>query len=94
MAQSFGINTGAMKIEDRNIVATVDLAKPIDLEALQDIVPGIIYEPEQFLGTIFKPAHHHVTALILGSGKLVLAGLKSESEIENAVEEVKGPLGL
>ena len=94
VAQSFGFNTGTMKIEVRNIVATVDLAKAIDLEALQDIVPGIVYEPEQFPGAIFKPAHHHVTVLIFGSGKLVLTGLKSESEVENVVGEVLEPLGL
>lgn len=89
-----GINKGPTKIEVRNIAATVDLAKAIDLEVLQDIVPGIVYEPEQFPGAIFRPALHHVTVLIFGSGKLVLAGLKSESEIENAVGEVLEPLGL
>ena len=94
VAQSFGINTGMMKIEVRNIVATVDLAMAIDLEALQDIVPGIIYEPEQFPSAIFRSALHHVTVLIFGSGKLVLAGLKSESEIENVVREVLETLGL
>jgi transcription initiation factor TFIID TATA-box-binding protein len=94
VTQSLGVNVDTIKVEIRNIVATVDLETAIDLEALQDMVPGIIYEPEQFPGAIFRPARHHVTVLIFGSGKLVLAGLKSESEIKNAVAEVLEPLGL
>ena len=94
VTQSMGISKGPMKIEVRNIVATVDLARAIDLEALLDVVPGIIYEPEQFPGAIFRPELHHVTVLIFGSGKMVMAGLKSESGIENVVKEVIDPLGL
>ena len=94
VTQSLGVNIDTIKVKIRNIVATVDLETAIDLEALQDMVPGIIYEPEQFPGAIFRPARHHVTVLVFGSGKLVLAGLKSESEIENALREVLEPLGL
>ena len=99
VAQSLGvlgIGKDAMKTVVQNIVVTADpgLEKPIDLEALLNMVPGIIYEPEQFPGAIFKPEGHHVTILIFGSGKMVLAGLRSESEIESAVAEVMRALDL
>jgi len=88
VTQSLGVNMDTMKVEIRNIVATVDLETVIDLEALQDMIPGIVYEPEQFAGAIFRPAHHQVTVLIFGSGKLVLAGLKTSESLFDMVQSI------
>ncbi len=38
------------EVEVRNIVVTVELNSPINLEELQNLVLGIVYEPEQFPG--------------------------------------------
>ncbi len=94
VTQLLGVNIGTIKVEIRNVVATVDLETAINLEALQDVVPGIIYEPEQFPGAIFRPARHPVTVLIFGSGKLVLAGLKTSESLSDIVQNIVQELNL
>lgn len=94
VTQSLGVNINTMKVEIRNIIATGDLETAIDLESLQDMVPGIIYEPEQFPGAIFRPARHHVTVLVFGSGKLVLAGLKTSESLFDIVQSIAQELNL
>lgn len=66
----------------------------IDLEELRDLVPGIVYEPEQFPAGVFRPLCHEVSVLVFASGKLVMAGLKSESTIEQTVQAVLEEMGL
>lgn len=83
-----GIRTDTMKIEVQNVVVTVDLEQTINLETLQDVVPGIIYEPEQFPGAVFKPQSSDAAALLFASGKMVVAGLKSTSTVEKTVKGI------
>ena len=78
----------------QNIVVTVELNSPINLEELQTVVPGIVYEPEQFSGAIFRPIDSDVTVLVFASGKMVVAGIKSEKAIEHEVQIILNELKL
>lgn len=82
------------KVTVRNIVVTVELDTPIHLEELQDLIPGLVYEPEQFPGAIFRPVNSDVTVLVFASGKMVVAGIKSEKAIEQEVQIILNELKL
>jgi transcription initiation factor TFIID TATA-box-binding protein len=73
----------------RNVVATVDLGIPIDVEKVSGKVSGIVYEPDQFPGAMFYLVPHpDVSVLLFATGKAVLAGLKSELEVPTAAEDL------
>jgi transcription initiation factor TFIID TATA-box-binding protein len=70
----------------RNIVALLTLPNPIPLEQLEE--PNSIYEPEQFPAAILKVEKPKATYLIFNSGKIVILGVRTEDEIEEAAEAV------
>lgn len=82
------------KVTVQNIVITVELGTSINLDELQSVVPGIVYEPEQFPGAIFRPMDSDATALIFASGKMVVAGIKAKESIDEDVRAVLKELNL
>ena len=84
------ISTGEFEFEIQNIVASIDLGDvSIDIERLvYEIGRGIMYEPEQFPGAIYRMDDPKVVFLIFSSGKLVCAGAKKEEEIYRAVDKL------
>lgn len=64
----------------RNMVATVDLGLPIDLEEIAKTFGSTIYEPEHFSGVIWRPSDRRNAILVFASGKLIIAGIRSLSE--------------
>ena len=73
------------KIEPRlrNLVATLTLEHPIDLEGLADEISAL-YEPEQFPSAIIKTDSVDATFLVFASGKIVMSGLKNIRNLEKA----------
>ena len=88
------INTKKSDVTVRNIVITVELTSPIDIEEKVELVPGLVYDPEQFPGVIFRPLSTDVTVLVFASGKMVVTGLKSTSEINTTVTSILKELDL
>ncbi|QLH09469.1 TATA box-binding protein [Candidatus Nitrosotenuis sp. DW1] len=72
----------------QNIVARFDLGKKIALEELARTMPKSMYEPEQFPGLIFR-IQDSCVALIFASGKGVLVGAKTISELNQGLFEVE-----
>lgn len=72
----------------RNIVARFDLEKRTHLEELARTMPKSMYEPEQFPGLIFR-IQDSCVALIFASGKGVLVGAKTISELNQGLFEVQ-----
>ena len=77
----------------RNIVATADLGKMVDIEEFtartQDAQTKVIYEPDQFPGAIMKIPVDRVsiaTILLFSSGKLVCVGLTNYEHIRRAIQ--------
>jgi len=93
LAQEFLAREGLVKprvlqFETQNIVVVANLEQKLDLERLVK-TPKIIYEPEQFPGAMVKIAEpYKATILIFASGKAVVTGLKSSSQIEAIVQEL------
>lgn len=70
----------------QNIVLTYNFNNKIDLEKFS-LETGSIYEPEQFAGAILRlKKPFKVTALIFASGKIVIAGLKNEKNINSIIK--------
>jgi transcription initiation factor TFIID TATA-box-binding protein len=80
----------------QNIVATMNLGNKIDLNRIAMEVAKITFEPDQFPGAILRMMEGPV-CLLFASGKIVIAGSKSEVDIKNAVvnlEEIMKPFIL
>ena len=80
-------------VEVVNIVASTQYASTLDLTELADHI-GIIFEPEQFPGMIWKMKEHSAkgrtepmpkaTILTFASGKSVVVGARTVDDIESA----------
>ncbi len=87
------------KITIQNIVASADLGRVLNLNAIAIGLglENIEYEPEQFPGLVYRLASPKVVILLFGSGKLVVTGGKMPEDAEAAVmklaQELEG-LGL
>ena len=69
----------------RNIFVTFDFNRNIDFRKIIQKKIKVVYEPEQFPGLIYK-SNIGLTCLIFSSGKVVIAGSKSEKQIEETIE--------
>ncbi len=74
------------KIE--NIVATVILDHPLDLNLIETRIPDVDYNPDQFPGLVYRLQKPKVTALIFKSGKMVITGSKSVKELVVSVKRI------
>lgn len=77
------INPCKLAPQVRNIVATVDFARPLHIENLARTIPKSMYEPEQFPGLIHR-IRDSIVSLIFASGKVVLVGSKSLEDLNQA----------
>jgi transcription initiation factor TFIID TATA-box-binding protein len=75
-----------MKARLRNLVAVLT-TKPISLEDFA-FETRAIYEPEQFPAAILKTGTPERTFLIFNSGKIVLSGIKSMDDLDQAVRQI------
>lgn len=64
----------------------------MDLQAIALALGGAEYEPEQFPGLIYRPKEPKTATLLFGSGKLVCAGARKPSDVEQAVEKITAEL--
>jgi transcription initiation factor TFIID TATA-box-binding protein len=72
----------------QNIVATLNIGSRIDIHEVVTHIPKIIFEPDQFPGAILRTREGPV-CLLFASGKIVIAGSKSEHDIRNAVSNLE-----
>ncbi len=87
--QEHGIEIrGRPKIQIQNIVASANLHVNVDLEKAAFVLPGSMYEPDQFPGLIYRMDKPRVVLLIFSSGKMVITGAKRENEVYEAVEKI------
>lgn len=71
----------------QNIVATLDLQRTLNVKKVTGSLANYIYEPDNFPGIIYKH-DGKISCLIFASGKVVIAGIKSEDQLENIAEEI------
>lgn len=72
----------------QNIVAKFDLEKKIQIEKLARTVPKCMYEPDQFPGLIFH-IKDGCTIMIFASGKGIITGAKTISDLNQGMYQLK-----
>lgn len=78
-----------LKPQTRNIVATADFEKSVNLEKLPETSKAI-YEPEQFPGAILRFEEPFKTSiLVFASGKTVITGLTSSDQIKPTIQKLE-----
>ncbi len=71
--------TPLIKIE--NIVATATLDQGLDLNAIARSIPNVEYDPEEFPGLVLRLDNPKLTALVFGTGKMVITGAKKTESL-------------
>ncbi len=89
---SAGIATDKKQIDVHNLVFMETLPMDINLEKLYYVLDlsKASYEPEQFPGLIYKDSK--ATMLLFSSGKLIITGITTQREAEDAVNNFKREL--
>jgi transcription initiation factor TFIID TATA-box-binding protein len=81
-----------MSLKIENVVASIDLHGPIDVDKVAKELDSVRYDPSIFPGAAYKMDSFGVTFLIFNSGKLVCTGAKSVETIKRATMELKQTL--
>ena len=77
------------QITVQNMVASGSVGGKLNLNEIVFLFENTEYEPEQFPGLVYKlkgeDVLQNITFLLFGTGKIVIAGAKSEKEIKDSV---------
>lgn len=76
-------------IKIQNIVASANLGKVLNLEAVALDLENTEYEPEQFPGLVYRLSDPKVVLLLFGSGKVVCTGAKTADQALLGVQKTK-----
>jgi transcription initiation factor TFIID TATA-box-binding protein len=81
-------------VDVQNIVATYDLHKLLNLNAIAITLGNerVEYEPDQFEGLVYRLKDPAVVILLYSSGKIVCSGAKSIEDIEIVLTELLSDL--
>lgn len=74
-----------------NIVTVVNIGKHLDIETLfeDSKTTQMEYNPEIFPGIIYRKPESTLVILIFGTGKIILTGAKSTSDIKDGLREIR-----
>jgi transcription initiation factor TFIID TATA-box-binding protein len=77
--------TSQFEINIENVVASANLHQNIDLQSIARAFPTVEYKPDQFPGLVYRLKKPSTAVLVFSTGKLIVAGAKSESRAKRAV---------
>lgn len=77
------------EIKIQNIVASANLGRILNLEAVALDLEDTEYEPEQFPGLVYRLSDPKVVLLLFGSGKVVCTGAKTADQAQLGVQKTK-----
>jgi transcription initiation factor TFIID TATA-box-binding protein len=84
------------KIVVQNMVASGSVGGKLNLNEIVFLFDNTEYEPEQFPGLVYKlkgeDQLQNITFLLFGTGKIVIAGAKSEKQIKDSVKFLRAQL--
>ena len=82
------------EINIQNIVASADLKKELNLDAVAIGIglDKVEYEPEQFPGLVYRSEDPRAVILLFGSGRLVCTGARKPEDISKAIENLSNEL--
>lgn len=84
LLQKHGIPVSFRAFKIQNIVASAEVPHPLKLmELSRSYGPYVSYEPDLFPGLVFRTTEPKLVFLLFRSGKIVITGAKSRTEISN-----------
>jgi len=83
--KGFLVMENGLDVKVLNVVASIELGYPVDIESLAERLERCIYEPEIFPGLILSDRW---TYLVFANGKVNVLGMRSESELGQAVSHL------
>lgn len=86
------INSDDVKVKIENIVASIDLKRELNLDKLAFELEESEYEPDQFPGLVYRMNDPKVAFLLFSSGRIVCAGAKRISHVQQAVDALEKTL--
>jgi transcription initiation factor TFIID TATA-box-binding protein len=89
-SKGFLVVENGLDVKVLNVVASIELGYPVDIESLAERLERCIYEPEIFPGLILSDRW---TYLVFANGKVNVLGMKSESELGQAVSHIMEVIG-
>ena len=92
LLKKHGFRVGTITHSTRNVVATADLGRSLDLDPVVMTIPRSLYEPEHFPGVIIRRQNPKCTILLFASGKLVCVGADSEEAASSGVNQLYADL--
>jgi transcription initiation factor TFIID TATA-box-binding protein len=84
-SKGFLVEENGLEVKVLNVVASIELGRPVDIESLAERLERCIYEPEMFPGLILSDRW---TYLVFANGRANVLGMKSESELDQAVSHL------
>jgi transcription initiation factor TFIID TATA-box-binding protein len=84
-SKGFLVEENGLDVKVLNVVASIELGCPVDIESLAEKLERCIYEPDIFPGLILSDRW---TYLVFANGKVNVLGMKSESELGQAVSHL------
>lgn len=84
--------TSQFEINIENVVASANLHQNIDLQSIARAFPMVEYKPDQFPGLVYRLKKPNTAVLVFSTGKLIVAGAKSENRAKRAVFKLVGEL--
>lgn len=75
-------------IKVQNMVASGSIGMDLNLNKLAMELENTEYEPEQFPGLVYKLSGTRATFLLFSNGKMVCTGTKSETKLNEAVDQL------
>lgn len=71
-----------------NVVASVVVNQPFDLDEIAATMPNVEFDPEQFPGLVYRLKKPKTATLVFRTGKMVCTGAKSEKDAKRAVHRI------
>lgn len=75
-------------IDIENIVAITQIANELNIEQLEEKIPELKFNPEEFEGSVLHFESPKTAALLFSSGKVVCTGAKQEHEVTETMKLV------
>ena len=85
-----------IKPEIQNIVTASDLGRTLDLNHLvvQLGLDNAEYNPESFVGLVYRVPEYHATLMIFSSGKVNIMGTKKLEDARLALDKLKDKINI
>lgn len=82
------MGTSAAEITVENIVGTIDSKRELDLDAIDESMPGAEYDPVTFSGLLYTFDNPDVTVELFRTGQIVCTGARSRAELDYTAQRL------